>query len=268
MKGTMNMILSVFNWNTLDFDYYKNDAIPDQGGWYELQGLGIGTQSQDSGVGMDIESALPSLPSDAIYIGSGAVAKGRVCVKRDSNPRGEQQSSSPKTMSGTIFGGRLVNLQTIPEKDRVKFNQDRDRHLLDYSGPNFLQVQPENTVPDRVNVPTTMFPTLLGSTQVNQIMNENPIVTNVIGKPLGDNNTPTDQETKQEPCECKKEIPLALFLVPIIAGTSAGYLLGSKGSNIKTIMATGLGLLFGVTAGIQLGREYEGYKMSTYLNKK
>jgi hypothetical protein len=245
------MIMSVFNWNTLDFDYYQNNASADQGGWFELQGLGLGTQAKDSGVGMDIEAALPDLPADARYIGSGEVAKGRVCVKRDSVDRGE--SAKPRTLSGTIFGGRLVNLQTLPEKDRIKFNQDRDRHLLDYSGPNFLEVEPPVNVPPHVNEPVPGLPHLLGKTS------------------LGDANTTTPANANQtQPCECdnSREIPLALFLVPVIAGTSAGYILGTRDSGLSKIMSTGLGLLVGLTAGIALGREYEGYKMSTILNQK
>lgn len=243
-----NMILSVFNWNTLDFDYYQNNATADQGGWYELQGLGIGGHAKDNGVGIDIESALPSLPDDARYIGSGELAKGRVCVKRDAKDRGE--SARPKTMSGPIFGGRLVNLQTLPEKDRVKFNQDRDRHLLNYTGPDFLEVEPVVRVPEDVNYPIPGVPTMLG----------NP------------SSTTGSQETSQTIPEATaspvSEIPLALFLVPVITGTSAGYLLGARGSKVGVMLATGLGLLFGVTAGIQLGREYEGYKISTYMNKR
>jgi hypothetical protein len=105
-------------------------------------------------------------------------------------------------------------------------------------------------VPENVNHPIPGLPTL-----------------------LGDSNIATGSQTAAQAvpeveASATSEIPLALFLVPVITGTSAGYLLGSRGSKVGVMLATGLGLLFGVTAGIQLGREYEGYKISTYMNKR
>jgi len=252
------MLVSVFNWNTLDFDYYQTKDSSDYGGWFELQGLGVATKSKDIGVGVDIEDALPSLPSDAVYVGSGSVAKGRICVKRNNTQSSQQQlpntnqmqvaSGGDQGLSGlgsTIFGGRLVNLQTLPEKDRIKFHQDRNRYLLDYSGPNFLQVYPKSHEPSdtltRTNEDAMKLYGLAG---------------------LGETNPPTQNQV-----ECKKEIPLALFLVPVLAGTTAGYLLASRDKDISKSWSIGLGFLAGITAGIALGREYEGYKMAT-INAK
>lgn len=73
------MILSSFNWKTLDYDYYETDLVnEDLGGWDDLQGLGVSYSENSNGVGIDIEDALPDLPRDATYIGSGEEAMGRV----------------------------------------------------------------------------------------------------------------------------------------------------------------------------------------------
>jgi hypothetical protein len=55
--------------------------------------------------------------------------------------------------------------------------------------------------------------------------------------------------------------------VPVLAGTTAGYLLASRDKDISKSWSIGLGFLAGITAGIALGREYEGYKMAT-INAK
>jgi hypothetical protein len=261
------MLVSVFNWNTLDFDYYQTKDNSDYGGWFELQGLGIAKSSKESGVGIDIEDALPSLPNDAVYVGSGSVAKGRICVKRSEGLQNEMSSSRQgqssimsnggRGLSGTIFGGRLVNLQTLPAKDRIKFHQDRNRHLLDYSGPNFLQVYPKSHEPSsnltRTNEDMMKLYGLAG-----------------LGEPLKEEDVSSgnQENTENEKVECKKEIPLALFLVPVLAGTTAGYLLASRDKDLSKSWSVGLGFLAGITAGIALGREYEGYKMATIQSSK
>ena len=261
------MLVSVFNWNTLDFDYYQTKDSSDYGGWFELQGLGISKSSKENGVGIDIEDALPSLPKDATYVGSGSVAKGRICVKRGDDNQSEMSSpnqrqlsgvsSGDRGLSGTIFGGRLVNLQTLPEKDRIKFHQDRNRHLLNYSGPNFLQVYAKSHEPSsnltRTNEDMMKLYGLAG-----------------LGEPPQDNSVSSRDQgnIENEKNECKKEIPLALFLVPVLAGTTAGYLLASRDKDLSKSWSIGLGFLAGITAGIALGREYEGYKMATIQSKK
>jgi hypothetical protein len=73
------MILSSFDWNKLKYDYFEtNKFSQDIGGWNELQGLGIQNKSNSNGLGVDIEDALPDLPSDAVFVGSGDQAIGRV----------------------------------------------------------------------------------------------------------------------------------------------------------------------------------------------
>lgn len=73
------MILSSFDWNKLKYDYFEtNKFSQDIGGWNELQGLGIQNPSNGNGLGVDIEDALPDLPSDAVFVGSGDQAIGRV----------------------------------------------------------------------------------------------------------------------------------------------------------------------------------------------
>ncbi len=222
------MLVSVFDWKTLNYDYYEIPGDVDHGGWYELQGLGINSKGSVDGVGIDIEDALPSLPIDAKYISSGKNAKGRIFVKRDQNDRGKA------SLSGNIPSARLRNLQTIPDKDRVKFHQDRNRHLLDYTGPHFIT------------------PGLSGIdfVQSNQALGDDP-------------NTNKSQEKAKEPTQIPSEIPLAMFLVPTIAGIGAGYFAATKTDNVSITTAALLGIIGGITAGIAFGREYEGYKQAT-----
>jgi hypothetical protein len=219
------MLVSVFDWKTLNYDYYEIAGDTDHGGWFELQGLGIGGKGSADGVGIDIEDALPSLPLDAQYVSSGKNAKGRIFVKRDAADRGKS------SLSGGIPSARLRNLQTIPEKDRIKFHQDRNRHLLDYTGPHFIT------------------PGLSGVDIHHSSLN---------GVALGDSKTSTTPAP-----EIPSEIPLAMFLVPTMAGIAAGYFAATKTDNISITTASLLGIVGGLTAGIAFGREYESYKQAT-----
>ena len=227
------MLVSVFDWKTLNYDYYEISGDTDHGGWFELQGLGINRKGSADGVGIDIEDALPSLPTDATYISSGKNAKGRIFVKRDLLDRGKS------SLSGGIPSARLRNLQTLPDKDRIKFNQDRNRHLLDYTGPHFIT------------------PGLSGIDFVN---------TNVSMGALGDptKTNPASPTVQAQPApQIPEEIPLAMFLVPTIAGIGAGYFAAAKTESVSIATATLLGIVGGLTAGIAFGREYEGYKQAT-----
>lgn len=224
------MLVSVFDWKTLNYDYYEIPGDTDHGGWFELQGLGIGGKGSADGVGIDIEDALPSLPLNAQYVSSGRNAKGRIFVKRDQADRGKS------SLSGGIPSARLRNLQTIPEKDRIKFHQDRNRHLLDYTGPHFIT------------------PGLSG-VDFNQ--------SNVaLGNPNSVAASTTEKDAKVQP-QIPTEIPLAMFLVPTIAGIGAGYFAAAKTESVSIATATLLGIVGGLTAGIAFGREYEGYKQAT-----
>lgn len=224
------MLVSVFDWKTLNYDYYEIKGNTDHGGWFELQGLGIGGKGSIDGVGIDIEDALPSLPIDAQYVSSGRNAKGRIFVKRDNADRGKS------SLSGGIPSARLRNLQTIPEKDRIKFHQDRNRHLLDYTGPHFIT------------------PGLSG-VDFNQ--------SNVaLGNPNSNTSSNTENKDTTQP-QMPTEIPLAMFLVPTIAGIGAGYFAAAKTESVSIATATLLGIVGGLTAGIAFGREYEGYKQAT-----
>lgn len=229
------MLLSVFNWKTLDYDYYDTPETPDYGGWYELQGLGIGGMGESkSGVGIDIEDALPSLPENAAFAGTGPVARGRICIRRDNKYRGEPRADRPTAPLGAVFpSSRLVNLQTLPPHARVKFHQSWNQHNLDYSGANLLKV------PNPAEQPQSLqgYPTYT-----------------VERASLGE---VTTQESHP------KELPLALFIVPVLAGSLAGYFAASRSEGLSAKWASLLGFLGGLGAGIALGREYEGYKMST-----
>lgn len=231
------MLLSVFNWNTLDYDYYDTPNNSDYGGWFELQGLGIGGKESDSnGVGIDIEDALPSLPENATFAGTGPVARGRICIKRDNKDRGEAQAKHMNGLGAVFPSSRLVNLQTLPPHARVKFHQDWNQNALDYTGAHLLRPPASN--------PSN---SLQGLGYVSE--NAQPHAT--MGQPNPVNPQPP------------RELPLALFIVPVLAGSLAGYFAASRSEGIGKKLASMLGFLGGLGAGIALGREYEGYKIST-----
>ncbi len=228
------MLVSVFDWKTLNYDYYEINGDVDHGGWFELQGLGIGGKGSVDSVGIDIEDALPSLPSNAKYISSGKNAKGRIFIKRDNLDRGKS------SLSGGIPSARLRNLQTLPDKDRIKFHQDRNRHLLDYTGPHFI-------TPGLSGLDTEMMNRNMGA----------------LGDPKVNPSSNASSTVVQKTIEIPTEIPLAMFLVPTIAGIAAGYFAAAKTESVSIATATLLGIVGGLTAGIAFGREYEGYKQAT-----
>jgi hypothetical protein len=231
------MLLSVFNWKTLDYDYYDTPETPDYGGWYELQGLGIGgTGESKTGVGVDIEDALPSLPANATFAGTGPVARGRICIRRDNKHRGEPRADHHGASLGAVFpSSRLVNLQTLPPHARVKFHQSWDQRNLDYSGANLLKVPALDEQPQSLQG----YPAY-----------------SVERASLGNS-------TAETQASHPRELPLALFIVPVLAGSLAGYFAASRSEGLSAKWASLLGFLGGIGAGIALGREYEGYKMST-----
>ncbi len=229
------MLVSVFNWKTLDYDYYETPEAPDYGGWYELQGLGLGAKSTGEGVGIDIEDALPSLPGNAVFAGTGPIARGRLCIRRDSKNRGEGRAA----MGAYFPSSRLVNLQTLPEPLRFKYHQDWEQKQLDYSGANLLSVPPRQG-----------FNALEGYSSEN------------VDRPAGYSSPAMGSSTVD--AAAQKEIPLAMFVIPLLSGALAGYFAASRTEGMtasKWISA--LGFIGGVGAGIALGREYEGYKIST-----
>ena len=71
-------IASVFNWDRLDYDYYRTPEKADLGGWHTLSGLGVGGSNTPGSLGIDIEDALPVLPQGSKKIGKGHNAKGRI----------------------------------------------------------------------------------------------------------------------------------------------------------------------------------------------
>lgn len=75
---------SVWDWDQVRYDYYESPQVASIGGWNPLTGLGIPTKVNKSGspIGLDIEAALPVLPRDAVYKGSGVQAIGQICRRQ------------------------------------------------------------------------------------------------------------------------------------------------------------------------------------------
>jgi len=73
---------SVWNWDRLEYDYYRIPGNSSIGGWgSSMAGLGGGSGGTTRGIGVDIEDALPKLPRTARRMGSGKEAVGHVMVK-------------------------------------------------------------------------------------------------------------------------------------------------------------------------------------------
>jgi hypothetical protein len=78
---------SVWDWDKVRYDYYRSDRPASIGGWNPLTGLGIPPKVNTTGspIGIDIEDALPELPSGAVHTGTGAQAVGQVCRRPGSS---------------------------------------------------------------------------------------------------------------------------------------------------------------------------------------
>lgn len=75
----MSAMGSVWQWDDLVYDYYKIPGPRNLGGFEELDGLGRSKpQVNPNGIGIDIEDALPTLPRNAVRVGRGSFAKGRI----------------------------------------------------------------------------------------------------------------------------------------------------------------------------------------------
>ena len=87
---------SVWNWNKVLYDYYESPQKASIGGWNPLTGLGLPPPVNKTGspIGVDIEDALPQLPRDARYVGSGPQAIGQVC-RRPRSGLGADESAGP-----------------------------------------------------------------------------------------------------------------------------------------------------------------------------
>lgn len=71
------MVYSVWNWDSLRYDYYRADGGP-------LPGQPVLPKKRyKNGDSVRPEDVLPVLPGDALKIGSGDTAQGRVAVRSD-----------------------------------------------------------------------------------------------------------------------------------------------------------------------------------------
>lgn len=69
------MLYSVWNWDTLQYDYYRGGGLrPGQ----KPPARQIPSSQFGANAGVQVEAALPTLPKGVVYVGSGAEAKGRV----------------------------------------------------------------------------------------------------------------------------------------------------------------------------------------------
>ncbi len=89
---------SVWDWNRLEYDYFRVPGASNLGGFEQLDGLGLSKKPTAKGMmGIDIEDALPKLPNGSVKVGSGIVAKGRIY-------RGNNRPSLP-SMKGLGHAG-------------------------------------------------------------------------------------------------------------------------------------------------------------------
>ena len=75
------MRCSVWNWETLEYDYFEAPGAANIGGWKPLTGLGMQSRKhgRTAALGLDVEEVLPRLPSGARKVGSGTAALGTLC---------------------------------------------------------------------------------------------------------------------------------------------------------------------------------------------
>lgn len=98
------MVYSVWNWDTLRYDYLRSDS-----------GLRPGEpvlarKRYQNGDSVRPEDVLPVLPEDAIRIGSGDTAQGRIAVRKEEASLG-QFISQPSSIISTILvlvGGYII----------------------------------------------------------------------------------------------------------------------------------------------------------------
>tara|TARA_Y100001937_G_scaffold122410_1_gene183115 strand:- start:176 stop:511 length:336 start_codon:yes stop_codon:yes gene_type:complete len=93
---------SVWNWDRLDYDYYRTPEKADLGGWHTLSGLGVGGVTDKNALGIDIEDALPILPKGSKKIGRGVKAKGRI-MKLSGGLGSTSLAQSKKEINWTPF---------------------------------------------------------------------------------------------------------------------------------------------------------------------
>ena len=112
------MIYSIYNWNTGQYDFFdsKEGERPGQ------RPLPRTKVNQPNGKGYQPESLMPILPRDAIPVGSGDVAKGRIAVHWSSaaaslgaykDPGESPLVHSPWLTLGLTVGGVLLSFRLL-----------------------------------------------------------------------------------------------------------------------------------------------------------
>lgn len=123
-------VYSVWDWNKLHYRYYETAEAANLGGWRPLTGLGIAGKTPEAGhVGMDIEAALPELPVNARFIGTGIQARGRIMRMPAMKPvkpfRSRNASALPQRRSLQGPEDGLLTEQLLPMiLPKGKFNEE------------------------------------------------------------------------------------------------------------------------------------------------
>lgn len=95
---------SVWDWSKVRYDYYKSGQKASIGGWNPLTGLGLPSPINKSGspIGVDIEDALPMLPADAKYVGSGPQAIGQICRRQRAQVGSDAVTAPPESFEPLV----------------------------------------------------------------------------------------------------------------------------------------------------------------------
>lgn len=91
------MVYSLWNWDTLRYDYYRDDSGPRPG-----QPV-LARNKYKNGDSVRPEDVLPILPEDALQIGSGDAAQGRVAVRRREATLGQDPPVRAGLMAPTTW---------------------------------------------------------------------------------------------------------------------------------------------------------------------
>ena len=90
------MVYSVWNWDTLRYDYYRDDSGPRPG-----QPI-LARAKYKQGDSVRPEDILTILPDEALKIGSGDTAQGRVAVRKEEAALGQNQIQGGNSLSTVL----------------------------------------------------------------------------------------------------------------------------------------------------------------------
>lgn len=105
---------SRWDWSRLEYDYFEDAEPSSPGGWRSMTGLGLESRTRGGrgALGVSIEDALPELPTEARFVGSGMQARGIIVRPRSATDATGDDSglgALPRT-EHSILGAFIMGL--------------------------------------------------------------------------------------------------------------------------------------------------------------